>query len=172
MAVSGLGTSTATVPRPGIGPTMRTDAAFIASARSSERFTTWLTLTPGAGSNSYEVMTGPGLAWTMWPSTPKSWSFFFKMPALASSSSRVLVSWDGGGGASRPTGGSWKDLALFSPKSKVSCHASPFSTRPPLGLGGSFTTSWGGGASERVSDQAGGSGVVTASDGVADFAPE
>ena len=52
MAVSGLGTSTATVPRPGMGPTMRTEATFMASARSSDRFTTWLTLTPDAGSNS------------------------------------------------------------------------------------------------------------------------
>jgi len=47
-----LGTSIATVPRPGIGPTMRTDADFSASARSSARLTTWLTFTPAAGSNS------------------------------------------------------------------------------------------------------------------------
>ena len=52
MAISGFGTSTATVPRPGMGPMMRTAAAFMASARSSDRFTTWLTLTPAAGSNS------------------------------------------------------------------------------------------------------------------------
>src|SRR5215212_6996274 len=55
-----FGTSTATVPRPGMGPTIRTDAAFMERARSSERFTTWLTLTPDAGSNSYDVMIGPG----------------------------------------------------------------------------------------------------------------
>ena len=52
VACSGFGTSTATVPRPGMGPTIRTAAAFMASARSSERLTTWLTLMPGAGSNS------------------------------------------------------------------------------------------------------------------------
>ncbi len=52
VAVSGFGTSTATVPRPGIGPMMRTAATFMARARSSARFTTWLTLTPAAGSNS------------------------------------------------------------------------------------------------------------------------
>ena len=52
VACSGFGTSTATVPRPGMGPMMRTAAAFMARARSSERFTTWLTLTPAAGSNS------------------------------------------------------------------------------------------------------------------------
>ncbi len=52
MAASAFGTSMAMVPRPGMGPTIRTEAAFSASARSSARFTTWLTFTPGAGSNS------------------------------------------------------------------------------------------------------------------------
>jgi hypothetical protein len=52
VVVSGFGTSTATVPRPGIGPMIRTAATFMASARSSARFTTWLTFTPEAGSNS------------------------------------------------------------------------------------------------------------------------
>ena len=42
----------ATVPRPGTGPKTRTAPAFIASARSSARFTTWFTLIPGPGSNS------------------------------------------------------------------------------------------------------------------------
>src|SRR5439155_1693681 len=75
VAASEFGTSIATVPRPGIGPTILTEADFRASARSSARFTTWLTLMPAAGSNSYEVMIGPGLTWTMRPSTSKSWSF-------------------------------------------------------------------------------------------------
>ena len=35
------------VPRPGMGPTMRTEAALRARARSSARLTTWLTFTPG-----------------------------------------------------------------------------------------------------------------------------
>ena len=96
---------------------MRTAAAFMASARSSERFTTWLTLTPAAGSNSYEVMTGPGLACTMCPSTPKSWSLRLSVLALASSSSRVRLSSEAGGGASRPTAGSWKAWAPPLPKS-------------------------------------------------------
>ena len=72
MLASSFGTSIATVPRPGMGPTIRTEADLSARARSSPRFTTWLTLTPGAGSNSYEVMMGPGLTWTMRPSTSKS----------------------------------------------------------------------------------------------------
>ena len=49
---SGFGTSMATLPRPGTGPKTRTAPAFIASARSSARFTTWFTLMPGPGSNS------------------------------------------------------------------------------------------------------------------------
>src|SRR6266704_3313289 len=51
----------ATVPRPGIGPTIRTEADLSASPRSSARLTTWLTLMPGAGSNSYDVMMAPEL---------------------------------------------------------------------------------------------------------------
>ena len=89
-------------------------------------------------------MTGPGLAWTMWPSTPKSCSLRLSVAALASSSSRVRLSSEGGGAARSPTAGSWKAWAPPVPKSKVSCQASPFSTRPDLGLGGSFTTRRGG----------------------------
>jgi len=85
---------------------MRTAAAFIERARSSARFTTWLTLMPGAGSNSYEVMTGPGFTWTMRPSTPKSWSFFRRMSALAWSSSRAWRSSEAGGALRSPIGGS------------------------------------------------------------------
>ena len=130
---------------------MRTAAAFMASARSSERFTTWLTLTPAAGSNSYEVMTGPGLACTMCPSTPKSWSLRLSVVALASSSSRVRLSSEAGGGASRPTAGSWKAWAPPLPKSKVSCQARPLSTSVDFSLVGSFTTSGGGAAASSTS---------------------
>ena len=155
VAVSGFGTSTATVPRPGIGPMMRTAATFMARARSSERFTTWLTLTPAAGSNSYEVMTGPGLACTMCPSTPKSWSLRLSVLALASSSSRVRLSSEAGGGASRPTAGSWKAWAPPLPKSKVSCQARPLSTSVDFSLVGSFTTSGGGAAASSTSSPRG-----------------
>jgi hypothetical protein len=82
-------------------------------------------------------MTGPGLAWTMWPSTPKSASFFLRILALASSSSRVRASDEAGGAASRPTAGSWKAWAPPLPKSNVSCQASPFWASEDLGLAGS-----------------------------------
>ena len=72
MEGSGFGTSIATLPRPGTGPKTRTAPAFIARARSSARFTTWFTLIPGPGSNSYPVITGPGLIRAMCPLTPKS----------------------------------------------------------------------------------------------------
>src|ERR1700720_446822 len=80
----------------------------------------------------------------MWPSTPKSWSFFLSVCALVSSSSRVRWSEEAGGGASRPTAGSLNDSAPPLPKSNVSCHARPLSERLDLALGGSFTTSRGG----------------------------
>ena len=41
------------------------------------------TLTPGAGLNSYIVMTGPGRTATTSPSTPKSSSFFCRIIELA-----------------------------------------------------------------------------------------
>lgn len=59
------------VERPGIR-SIRTDSALSARARSSWRLTIWLTFTPGAGWNSKTVMTGPGLAPSIVPSTPNS----------------------------------------------------------------------------------------------------
>ena len=55
----GFGTSTPTAPRPGIGATMRMLCARIASARSLDRFAICRTFTPGAGSTSNCVTTGP-----------------------------------------------------------------------------------------------------------------
>ena len=98
MPASAFGTSMATVPRPGIGPTMRTAAAFSPSARSSARLTTRLIFTPAAGSNSYDVMIGPGLTCTMRPSTSKSRSFLRRVSALSCSSALVNV-WSGPSGA-------------------------------------------------------------------------
>src|SRR5437870_1101761 len=123
-----------------MGPTILTDADFSASARSSPRFTTWLILTPAAGSNSYDVMIGPGLTWTIRPSTSKSWSFRRMVSALSWSSSRVRLSSDAGGTLRSPTGGSWKVAAPPRPKSNVSCHASPCSASRPRGREGSTTT--------------------------------
>ena len=130
----------ATVPRPGMGPTIRTEADFSESARSSARFTTCAIFTPVAGSNSYEVMIGPGLTWTMRPSTSKSWSFRRMVSAFSCSSSRVRLSSDVAGTLRSPTGGSWNAAAPPPPKSKVSCQASPCSARRPRGREGSTTT--------------------------------
>ena len=49
-----------TTDSPGIGARMRTLTARSAMARSSASITMRRTLTPGAGLNSYIVMTGPG----------------------------------------------------------------------------------------------------------------
>ena len=57
-------------------------------ARSSERLTILLILTPGAGSSSYIVITGPGNTSTTRPSTPKSDNFFSKMRELVTRESR------------------------------------------------------------------------------------
>src|SRR2546430_876961 len=137
----------ATVPLPGIGPTIRTEADVRASARSSARLTTWLTLMPGAGSNSYDVMTGPGLTWTMRPSTSKSWSFLRIVSAFSWSSSRVRLSSAAGGALSSPTGGGWDDSAPTPPQSKGSCPARPRPARRPRGERGSATA--GGGRAPR-----------------------
>ena len=55
----GFGTSMPTLARP--GQALDADRLGLsASARSSERLMTWLTLMPAAGLNSYVVTTGPG----------------------------------------------------------------------------------------------------------------
>jgi hypothetical protein len=79
----GFETSTPTTGFPGIGARMRTDAARSAIARSSARFTMRDTFTPGAGSNSNVVITGPGRTATTLPATPKSASFVSRMRELA-----------------------------------------------------------------------------------------
>ncbi len=59
MARSRLGTSMPTACLPGIGATMRTLGAARRSAMLSARFAIFETRTPGAGSISYSVITGP-----------------------------------------------------------------------------------------------------------------
>ena len=70
MSRSRLGTSIPTTPLPGIGATMRIDMACSAMVRSSARPAMRLILMPGAGENSYMVMTGPGQISTTSPSMP------------------------------------------------------------------------------------------------------
>jgi len=55
-----FGISMPTAAFPGIGATMRIRCALSESARSSCRWRIWFTFTPGAGSYSKSVMTGPG----------------------------------------------------------------------------------------------------------------
>src|SRR3972149_2452527 len=85
-------------------------------------------------------MIGPGLTWTIRPSTSKSWSFLRIVSALSCSPSRVRLTSEAGGGFSRPTGGSWNDSAPLLPKSNVSCQARPCSASLPRGRDGSPTT--------------------------------
>ena len=67
LALAGSTTSMPTTGLPGIGARMRTASARSAIARSSARLTMRFTLTPGAGSNSKVVMTGPGRTATTLP---------------------------------------------------------------------------------------------------------
>jgi len=85
---SALGISIPMAALPGMGATMRTLWAFRARARSSARLAILLILTPGAGSSSYIVMTGPGLTSATLPSTPKSASFLSRSLALSMRLSR------------------------------------------------------------------------------------
>ena len=101
----GFDTSTPTTGLPGIGARMRTDAARSAMVRSSARLTMRLTLTPGAGSNSKVVMTGPGRTATTLPATPKSASLFSRMRELVSSAASSIGCALFCGGSSRLGGG-------------------------------------------------------------------
>src|SRR3954469_6152855 len=64
----------------------RADSALMERAMSSDRPMTREDLMPGAGSSSYSVTTGPGLALTISPRTPKSPSTPSSARELASSS--------------------------------------------------------------------------------------
>ena len=67
----GLGSSMPIALRPGTTAT-RAAVVLIERAISSARLITREDFTPGAGSNSYRVTTGPGRTWTISPLTPKS----------------------------------------------------------------------------------------------------
>src|SRR6201985_2540808 len=77
--------------RPGTTAT-RADNALIERAMSSASPITREDLMPGAGSSSYSVTTGPGLALTISPRTPKSPSTPSSRRELASSSD-LLSGW-------------------------------------------------------------------------------
>ena len=94
----GFGTSTPTAPRPGIGATMRMLGARMASARSFARFAIWRTFTPGAGSISNCVTTGPVVRPTSSPSTRNVRSASMSLTPIASSSRFPASLFCGGGG--------------------------------------------------------------------------
>ena len=94
-----------------------------ASARSSERFVILLILTPGAGSSSYIVMTGPGFTSTTFPSTPKSESFFSSSRELAINVSRLIRMSFRSNWSSRVRGGSLKVPFVRDEKLKRVCSA-------------------------------------------------
>ena len=55
---------------------IRADSELVFLAISSDRLIILETLTPGAGSNSFKVTTGPWLTFLIFPLTPKSKSIF------------------------------------------------------------------------------------------------
>jgi hypothetical protein len=70
-----LGNSIPIVLLPGIVAILA-DSELVFLAISSERLIIFETFTPGAGSNSYNVTTGPWLTFFISPSTPKSSNIF------------------------------------------------------------------------------------------------
>jgi hypothetical protein len=71
----GFGISTPTAPLPGMGATIRMVRARMARARSASRFAIRFTFTPGAGTTSNCVTTGPVVRPPMRLSTLKVRSF-------------------------------------------------------------------------------------------------
>ena len=70
-----FGISIPTVFFPGITETLA-DVELVLRAKSSDKFIILETFTPGAGSNSYKLTTGPLLIFVIFPSIPKSNSIF------------------------------------------------------------------------------------------------
>ena len=65
---------------------IRTDTALIERAISSDKPITLAIFVPGAGSNSYNVTTGPGLICTILPITPNSCKSSSNLKAILSNS--------------------------------------------------------------------------------------
>ena len=92
--VAGLrfGISIPTEDLPGMGAITRTRLASMTLARSSESWTNLFTRTPSAGSTSNNVITGPGLTLTTFPSTPNVNNDCVRKFARSTSSSRLILS--------------------------------------------------------------------------------
>ena len=76
-----MGSSIPTVLLPGIVAILA-DSELVFLAISSDRFIILETLTPAAGSNSFNVTTGPWLTFFIFPFTPKSKRIFSKNSEL------------------------------------------------------------------------------------------
>ena len=71
------------------------DSELVFLAISSDKLIIFETLTPGAGSNSYKVTTGPLLTFFIFPSTPKSKRIFSKDSSSTLFSLEILSFLDG-----------------------------------------------------------------------------
>ena len=76
-----MGSSIPTELLPGIVAILA-DSELVFLAISSDKFIIFETLTPGAGSNSFNATTGPLLIFFIFPSTPKSKSIFSRVSSF------------------------------------------------------------------------------------------
>ena len=150
---------------------MRQARADIERAMSSAKATTRPCFTPGAGTSSYRVTTGPGRIWSIWPRTPNSCSTPSSILALAfsDSSSTEAVRWAGlarmpSGGRSNSPSGRAKSKAVWSTSVRAGLGALTAATRGSgaeaargagaagTGISGAWSSSWssshGGGAAK------------------------
>ncbi len=101
-----LGISSPTNDLPGMTSTTRTLTTDSERARSLARLTIWLTFTPGAGSSSNRVITGPGETDLTSTSMPKSSNLSSTRRDIASRDSSEYPCFCAGGSSSRDSGGS------------------------------------------------------------------
>ena len=83
LSLSKFGNSIPIELEPGITEILA-DSELVFLAISSDKFTILETLTPAAGSNSFNVTTGPELIFLIFPSTPKSKSIFSRKSSFMS----------------------------------------------------------------------------------------
>ena len=113
-----------------------------ARAKSFERFKTWLPLTPAAGSSSYLVITGPGIAANTLTSIPKSISFRSIKRDVNSKVSADWTSISPLGSSNRCNGGKGESGWVSNNGAWLS-----FLTRSLLGISNAGTSIWIGGRS-------------------------
>ena len=94
-----------TTSRPGIGAIIRNDSADSANDKSSAKSDTRFTRTSTFGLNSNIVTTGPGLAATICPPTPKVFNFSKVISAFLLISSLSTLMRDTGGSSNNESFG-------------------------------------------------------------------